>query len=169
MKFLFVLAVLCFSVNGKALAEDKPLTEENAVGQSAFTVIQAESFSYISGSYSTYSSCGATYISSLNNGDYLRYDNVDFGTAGARYIHLNLCSFDGSLTLKTVNVFLDTLSKGDPIATFDVNPTGSSCYPNTLLYTLNQVVTGYHSVFISIQAENQLTNVLDLNYFTFSS
>ncbi|GAB6024150.1 hypothetical protein CHUAL_008861 [Chamberlinius hualienensis] len=167
MKSLLLLLIICLwwsTSTSKAISKEV----SDGLSISAFTTIQAKDYDENSGGVCETRHCSSTYyvMSSLNDGDYLRYDNIDFGD-GANYIIIVYSMSDTSASLHQIEVYLDVMF-GEPLATIYAHNTGSSCSFTEQIEALNAVPVGFHTIYFVFRSDNPTVNVIDFFYFTFT-
>ncbi len=136
-------------------------------GTSATSTIQAESFAGQSGTMTE--SCtdtgGGQDVGYIGNGDWLQYNNVDFGTAGLHTINTRVANGAASGVSGVIEVHLDSLSNG-AIGTFSVGNTGGWQSWRTVPGGIGST-TGTHTVFLKfVTGSGQ--DFVNVNWFNFS-
>ncbi len=126
---------------------------------SAFTRIEAESYSEANGIQTSTCSEGGSYVGWIDNGDYVVYKNIDFGT-GASAVNMRVASATagGSMELR-----IDSLS-GEIVGTCKVSSTGSWTTWSTLNAGL-QGVKGVHDLYIKFTGGTG--SLFDINWMEF--
>ncbi len=139
-------------------------TSQPAPTRSAYTRIEAESFTTQSGTATetTADTGGGQNVGWIGNGDWRAYDNVDFGTGGTG-VEARLAS--GASTTGNVEVRLDSLSN-DPVATIPVSNTGGWQTWVTRSAAMANV-TGQHRVYLRF-ASGSAGDFANLNWVTFT-
>ncbi|GAB6024151.1 hypothetical protein CHUAL_008862 [Chamberlinius hualienensis] len=168
MKSLLFLLIICLwwststsNVISKEVSDDLSI--------SAFSIIQAKDYDENSGGVYETTYCPPTYyycMTSLNDGDYLRYDHINFDD-GANYIIIVYSMNDTSASLRQIEVYLDVMF-GDPLVTIYPQNTGSSCSFTEQIKDLNTVPVGFHSIHFVFRSDKPTVNVIDFDYFTFT-
>ncbi len=136
-------------------------------GGGATSTIQAEAYSAQSGTQTEACSDtgGGQDVGYLSNGDWLQYNNINFGTAGLHTITTRVANGAAAGVSGTVEVHLDSLSN-PAVGTFSVGNTGGwqswTSVPGSI-----GTVTGTHTVFLKfVTGSGQ--DFLNLNWLTFS-
>ncbi len=133
----------------------------------ATSTIQAESYAAQSGSQTEACSDtgGGQDVGYLSNGDWLQYNNLDFGSAGLHTINARVASGAAAGVSGTIEVHLDSL--GNPaVGTFSVGNTGGWQSWRTVPGSVG-TVTGTHTVFLKfVTGSGQ--DFVNVNWFTFS-
>ncbi|WP_328916883.1 MULTISPECIES: glycoside hydrolase family 3 N-terminal domain-containing protein [unclassified Streptomyces] len=132
---------------------------------SAYDVTQAESFSSQSGTQTetTTDTGGGQDVGYITAGDWLAYNDVDFGTTGATSVSTRLAS--GAATTGTVQYRLDSTT-GPVIATVPVTSTGGWQNWTTTTANLTTAATGKHTVYLTFTT-NGTGDLVNLNWFQF--
>jgi chitinase len=134
-------------------------------GGSAFSTIQAEGYSSQSGTQTeaTTDTGGGQDVGYIANGDWLGYNNIDFGSGG-NSVTARLAS--GATISGNVEVHLD--SRSNPaIATIAMSPTGG--WQTWVSKTASMsTVTGVHTVFL-VFTSSQSGDFTNVNWFTFGA
>ncbi|MDQ1658269.1 MAG: hypothetical protein QOD41_3352, partial [Cryptosporangiaceae bacterium] len=135
-------------------------------GPTASSVIEAEKFSGQGGiiSETTTDSGGGRNVGAISNGDWLQYNNVDFGSTPLRTLKARVASGAGPGVSGLVEVRLDSRSNA-PVSTFAIANTGGWQSWRTVPASMG-AVTGKHTVFLTF-ASGQPTAFVNLNRFTF--
>ncbi len=135
-------------------------------GSSAYDTLQAESFSQ-SGGTSTETcsdSGGGQDIGSLANGDWTRYDGIDFGSSAAHQFSARVASGASGGVSGLVEVRLDSRSN-PPIGSFALGNTGGWQSWRTVPANISPV-TGVHDVYVTFSS-GQPADFVNVNWFTF--
>lgn len=134
---------------------------------SARSTIQAEDYAAQSGTgkEGTTDSGGGQDVGYIGNGDWLRYDRVDFGSATPHTFSARLASGAASGVSGTVTVHLDSLT-GPTVASMSVGSSGGWQNWRTVPASTSSV-TGVHTVYLTFSTGSgqDFTNV---NWFSFS-
>ena len=135
-------------------------------GSSAYSTIQAESFSQQSGviTEATTDTGGGQDIGALANGDWALYPNIDFGGSAATNFQARVASGAASGVSGLVEVRLDSRSNA-PIGSFAVGNTGGWQSWRTVPANIG-AVTGVHNVYLTFTS-GQPADFVNLNWFTF--
>ncbi|GAB6024149.1 hypothetical protein CHUAL_008860 [Chamberlinius hualienensis] len=160
MKSLVCLVVFALAVsrlNAKAVI---------GLGQSAFDFIQAESANDFHNATIT-SICGITCATDLNDDDYLRFDNVDFGS-GASNVVLHYYNPDPSTSVHVATVYIDS-PLTESLATIYLLSTESCCGFKEQAQGLNRIPTGIHTLYLTFTSDNPTENILNLDYIVFTA
>lgn len=132
----------------------------------AYATIQAESYDGQSGTAleTTSDSGGGQDVTSLSNGDWLRFRGVDFGTAPATQFLGRVASGAAAGISGLVEVRLDAVTS-PPVATFAVADTGGWQSWRTVPMNMTPV-TGRHDVYVTFTS-GQPAAFVNLNWVTF--
>ncbi len=143
-----------------------PTTGPSGGGTGAYATIQAEAFNAQSGvvTETTTDTGGGQNLGYLANGDWVRYDNVDFGSTPARQFSARVASGAAGGISGLVEVRLDSLSNA-PIGSFAIANTGGWQSWRTVPANI-AATTGRHTVFLRF-ASGQPADFVNLNWFTF--
>jgi beta-glucanase (GH16 family) len=143
-----------------------PSSPPPAGGRNAYATIQAESFNQQSGVgvETTTDTGGGQNITTLANGDWALYQNVDFGTAAARQFVARAASGAAGGVSGLVEVRLDSAASA-PIGSFAIANTGGWQSWTTIPANI-AAVTGTHAVYITFTS-GQPADFVNLNWFTF--
>ncbi|CNG37288.1 glycoside hydrolase family protein [Mycobacterium tuberculosis] len=137
-------------------------------GVDARSTIQAESYQAQSGTQleTTTDSGGGQDVGYINNGNWLRYDNVDFGSTPATQFKARVASGAPAGVSGLVQARLDSPT-GQVLGEFAVGNTGGWQSWRTVPANMS-AVTGEHTVYITFTS-GQPADFVNLNWFTFSS
>ncbi|WP_214408522.1 glycoside hydrolase family 16 protein [Sphaerisporangium fuscum] len=137
-------------------------------GVDARSTIQAENYQAQSGTRleATTDTGGGQNVSYIGNGDWLRYDGVNFGSGAATQFKARVASGAGGGVSGLVQVRLDSLAAA-PIGDFAVGDTGGWQSWRTVPANISGV-TGTHTVYITF-ASGQPADFVNLNWFTFGN
>lgn len=142
-------------------------TLPNSTTIPATSTIQAEAFNAQSGviTETTTDTGGGQNIGAANNGDYIQFDNVDFGASALRTFRARVASGAAGGVSGTVNVRLDSRT-GPSIGGFAVSNTGGWQSWTTIPGNITGV-TDVHTVYITFDSgvPDAFVNV---NWFTFA-
>ncbi|GAA1822079.1 hypothetical protein GCM10009682_47920 [Luedemannella flava] len=138
-----------------------------AAGRDAYATIQAESFNAQSGVVleNTSDTGGGQNIAYLANGDWVRFDNVNFGATTPRTFSARVASGAAGGISGLVEVRLDSVSNA-PIGSFAIANTGGWQSWRTVPGNVS-AVTGTHTVFLRFTS-GQPADFVNLNWFTFA-
>jgi beta-glucosidase len=135
-------------------------------GANAYTLRQAESFNSQSGTQleTTSDTGGGQNVGRIAPGDWLAYDNVDFGAASPGSVTTRIAS--GATVSGTIQYRLDSTT-GPVIASVAVSPTGGWQSWTSAVTSLSGSATGVHRVFLTFTgtAGSDFTNI---NWFQFN-
>jgi hypothetical protein len=108
---------------------------------------------------------GGQDVGYIANGDWVQYNNVDFGSTGLNQITARVAS--GATSSGAIEVRLDALTNA-PVGTVAVAPTGGW---QTWLSNTGTIAstTGVHTVFLRFADTASTENFLNLNWFTFGT
>ncbi|MET7705262.1 carbohydrate-binding protein [Micromonospora sp. NPDC005413] len=141
-----------------------PTTPPPGGTRDAYGQIQAEAFSAQNGVIVEACAEGGQNIGALRNGDWVRYDNVEFGSTPARDFVARVASGAGSGVSGLVEVRLDSPTAA-PIGSFAIGNTGGwqswSSVPGNV-----GAVTGRHAVYLTFTS-GQPNDFVNVNWFTF--
>uniref|UniRef100_UPI0035A21BC9 carbohydrate-binding protein n=1 Tax=Microbispora amethystogenes TaxID=1427754 RepID=UPI0035A21BC9 len=134
----------------------------------ARSTIQAEAYQAQSGTQveTTQDSGGGQNVAYIGHGDWLRYDNVDFGSTAARQFRARVASGAAGGASGLVQVRLDSLTAA-PIGDFAVGNTGGWQAWQTIPANITGV-TGRHTVYLTFSS-GQPADFVNLNWFTFAT
>ncbi|MFD1372014.1 carbohydrate-binding protein [Actinoplanes sichuanensis] len=130
----------------------------------AFAVQQAESFSARSGGTVVACDEGGKAVTALGNGDWLRYDNVDFGTTRAVDFLARAASGVTGGGSGLIQIRLDSPS-ATPIGDFALDNTGGWQSWRSVPGNVS-APTGTHTLYLTFQSA-QPADYAALNWFTF--
>ena len=135
-------------------------------GTGAYATIQAENYNAQSGSQleATSDSGGGPNVAYLNNGDWLQYNNVDFGSTPARNFQGRFASGAGNGASGLIEVRLDSRSNA-PIGSIALGNTGGWQSWRTVPTNIAGV-TGKHTVYLTFYS-GQSADFVNVNWFTF--
>jgi beta-glucanase (GH16 family) len=135
-------------------------------GVSATSTIQAESFNAQSGvqTEACTDSGGGQNIGYLANGDWVRYDNVNFGTTPLTQFRARVASGAAAGVSGLVEVRLDNVNNA-PIGSFALGNTGGWQSWTTIPANIGGV-TGTHTVYLRFTS-GQPAEFANVNWFTF--
>ncbi|GGQ56090.1 carbohydrate-binding protein [Couchioplanes azureus] len=137
-----------------------------AGGIDAYTVIQAEDATSQQGTEpeDTEDEGGGRNVGWINNGDWLRFDGVDFGTTPATRFAARVASDVGDGVTGQVEIRLDSPA-GPPVGNLTVGNMGGWQNWQTQS-TVITPVTGTHAVYLTFVCQTG-AEFLNLNYFAF--
>lgn len=135
--------------------------------RNAYATIEAESFDAQQGTQpeATSDTGGGQDLGWLANGDYARYDGVDFGSSAARTFSARVASGAASGISGLVEVRLDDVNSS-PIGSFAIANTGGWQTWRTVPANIAGT-TGVHTVFLRFTS-GQPADFVNLNWFTFT-
>ncbi|GAA4709170.1 hypothetical protein Prum_095100 [Phytohabitans rumicis] len=133
----------------------------------AYATIQAESFNAQSGTQTEacQDSGGGSDVGYIANGDWLRYNQVDFGSAPATQFQARVASGAAAGVSGLVQVRLDNPTTA-PVGSFAIANTGGWQSWRTVPASIAGV-TGVHTVYVTF-ASGQPADFVNLNWLTFS-
>ncbi len=130
----------------------------------AYSQIQAESFNAQSGVIVEASSEGGQNIGAIRNGDWVQFDNVEFGTGGVRDFVARVASGAGAGVSGLVEVRID--SRGNaPIGSFAIGNTGGWQSWRSVPGNVSNV-SGRHTVFLTFTS-GQPNDFVNVNWIQF--
>ncbi|MEU8396645.1 glycoside hydrolase family 16 protein [Nonomuraea sp. NPDC048892] len=137
-------------------------------GVDARSTIQAEAFQAQSGTITeaTTDSGGGQNIGAITNGDWLRYDGVNFGSTAATQFRARVASGAGAGVSGLVQVRLDSPT-ATPIGDFALGNTGGWQSWRTVPANISGV-TGTHTVYLTFSS-GQPADFVNVNWFSFST
>ncbi|MBO4209516.1 carbohydrate-binding protein [Micromonospora echinofusca] len=130
----------------------------------AYSTIQAEAFSGQNGVLVEACSEGGQNLGALRNGDWARYDNVDFGSTPPRDFVARVASGAASGVSGLVEVRLDSPT-GTPIGSFAIANTGGWQSWRSVPGNVS-TVTGRRTVYLTFTS-GQPNDFVNVNWFTF--
>lgn len=125
-----------------------------------YTTVQAENYSSMSGVQTETCSEGSLNVGYIENGDWIRFSSVDFGT-GATGVSVRVAS---NATAGTIKFRLDAAG-GTQIGAINVTSTGGWQTWNTMTASVNGA-TGVHDLYLSFSGGTGY--LLNLNHFVFT-
>jgi len=143
---------------------DPPTTNPPGNGGSAYSPIQAEAFNAQNGVIVEACSEGGQNIGAVRNGDWVRFDNINFGSTPARDFVARVASGAGAGVSGLVEVRLDSLSN-PPIGSFALANTGGWQSWRTVPGNVS-AVTGTHTVYLTFTS-GQPNDFVNVNWFHF--
>jgi hypothetical protein len=135
-------------------------------GGGAYTPIQAESANAQSGTHTetTSDTGGGLDVAQLANGNWLRFDNIDFGSTPATQFYGRVASGAAGGVSGLVEVRLDSVT-GPVIGSFAIANTGGWQNWRTVPANMSSV-TGKHTVYLTFTS-GQPASYVSLNWFDF--
>jgi beta-glucanase (GH16 family) len=133
-------------------------------GTSAYSRIEAESFSQQSGIQTEACSEGGSNIGWAANGDWVLYPNVNFGSTPARTFEARVASGAAGGVSGLVEVRLDNINNA-PVGSFAVANTGGWQSWRSVPGAVSGI-TGTHNVYIRFTS-GQPADFVNVNWFTF--
>ncbi|MET7400947.1 carbohydrate-binding protein [Dactylosporangium sp. NPDC005572] len=133
-------------------------------GRDAYSTIQAESFNAQSGTQTETCSEGGQDVGWIANGDWLQFNNVNFGTNPARQFSARVASGAAGGVSGLVEVRLDSRSNA-PIGSFALGNTGGWQSWRTVPANVS-AVTGTHTVFLTFTS-GQPADYVNVNWLSF--
>jgi hypothetical protein len=141
-----------------------PTTPPAGGARDAYAQIQAESYDAASAVTKETASEGGQDVGYIGNGDWMQYNNVDFGSSGARDFVARVASGAGSGVSGLVEVRVDSRSNA-PIGSFALGSTGG--WQNWQSIPGNVTgVSGRHTVFLTFTS-GQPNDFVNVNWFQF--
>ncbi|XVQ87735.1 glycoside hydrolase family 16 protein [Microbispora siamensis] len=137
-------------------------------GVDARSTIQAEKYQAQSGTQleTTQDTGGGQNVGYISNGDWLRYDGVNFGSTAAQQFKARVASGAAAGVSGLVQVRLDSPT-ATPIGDFAVGNTGGWQNWTTVPANITPT-TGTHTVYITFSS-GQPADFVNLNWFTFAT
>ncbi len=137
-------------------------------GVDARSTIQAENYQAQNGTQveTTQDSGGGQNVGYISNGDWLRFDGVNFGSTAARQFKARVASGAAAGVSGLVQVRLDSPT-ATPIGDFAVGNTGGWQSWTTVPANITPT-TGTHTVYITFNS-GQPADFVNLNWFTFAT
>jgi Carbohydrate binding module (family 6) len=160
-------SVLTLPFSGSSTTPPPPSTTPPPGGtRNAYSTIQAESYDAQSGTIAepTTDTGGGQDLGYIANGDWARYDNVDFGSTPATQFLARVASGAAGGVSGLVEVRLDSLGS-NPIGSFGIGNTGGWQVWKTVPANISGV-TGVHTVYVTFTS-GQPADFVNLNWFTF--
>ena len=130
----------------------------------AYGVIQAESFDAESGVITEAATEGGQNIGAIRNGDWVRFDDVDFGTGGVRDFLARVASGASGGISGLVEVRIDSRTNA-PIGSFAIANTGGWQSWRSVPGNVADV-TGRHTIFLTFTS-GQPDDFVNVNWFQF--
>ncbi|WP_344854733.1 glycoside hydrolase family 16 protein [Planomonospora alba] len=149
-------------------APDPDPTTPPPGGVDARSTIQAERYQAQSGTMveATTDTGGGQNVGAIANGDWLRFDGVDFGGTPATQFRARVASGAGAGVSGLVQVRLGSPT-APPIGDFAIASTGGWQSWHTVPANISPV-TGTHTVYVTFSS-GQPADFVNLNWFTFGS
>ncbi|MEV4759621.1 carbohydrate-binding protein [Micromonospora sp. NPDC049559] len=141
-----------------------PTTPPGGGGGSAYSTIEAEAFNGQSGAGVETCSEGGQNLSNLANGDWARYDRIDFGSTPPRDFVARVASGAAGGVSGLVEVRIDSPTSA-PIGGFAVGNTGGWQSWRSVPGNVS-AVTGVHTVYLTFTS-GQPSDFVNVNWFTF--
>ncbi|MFG1943720.1 glycoside hydrolase family 16 protein [Nonomuraea sp. NPDC048826] len=154
--------------SGTTPTDPPPTDPPPGDGFDARSTIQAERYSAQSGTITetTTDTGGGQNIGAIRNGDWLRYDDVDFGSTAARQFKARVASGAGGGVSGLVQVRLGSPT-APPIGDFALANTGGWQSWRTIPANITPT-TGKHTVYLTFSS-GQPADFVNVNWFTFST
>jgi hypothetical protein len=168
-------ALLTIAVGGGTATGSTPTASASATGGgsggstvSAYSTIQAASYSANNGTQTetTTDTGGGQDVGWIHNGCWLAYDNVDFGSGGAKQFIARVASGAASGISGLVAVALDSPT-ATPVGSFAIASTGGWQSWETVPANIS-TVTGKHTVYL-VFSSGQPADFVNLHWFTFAA
>jgi hypothetical protein len=141
-----------------------PTTAPPTGGRDAYSRIEAESFNAQSGTQTETSSEGGQDVGYIANGDWLQFNNVNFGTGGVRDFVARVASGAGAGVSGLVQVRVDSRSNA-PIGSFALGSTGGWQTWTSIPGNVSNV-SGTHTVFLTFSS-GQPADFVNVNWIQF--
>ncbi|MEU4510137.1 glycoside hydrolase family 16 protein [Nonomuraea wenchangensis] len=154
--------------SGAGSTPDPTITPTSPGGVDARSTIQAERYQAQSGTIveTTTDSGGGQNVGAIGNGDWLRYDGVNFGSTAATQFKARVASGAAAGVSGLVQVRLDSPT-ATPIGDFALANTGGWQSWRTIPANISGV-TGTHTVYLTFSS-GQPADFVNVNWFTFST
>ncbi|GAA1632854.1 carbohydrate-binding protein [Actinoplanes couchii] len=133
-------------------------------GRDAYAKIEAESYDASAGIQTETCSEGGQNVSYVANGDWLQFNDVDFGTGGVKDFVGRVASGAGTAVSGLVEVRLDSRSNA-PIGSFALANTGGWQTWQSIPANVS-AVTGEHTVFLTFTS-GQSADFVNVNWIQF--
>jgi beta-glucanase (GH16 family) len=144
---------------------DPPPTNPPPGGtRDAYAQIQAESFNASAGVQTEACSEGGQNVGWIGNGDWLQFDNVEFGSGGVRDFVARVASGAGGGVSGLIQVRVDSRNNS-PIGSFAVGNTGGWQSWRSIPGNASNV-SGRHTVFLTFSS-GQPADFINVNWFQF--
>jgi hypothetical protein len=141
-----------------------PTSPPSGTGRDAYAQIQAESFDASAGVQVETSGEGGQDVGWIANGDWMQFNNVDFGTGGVRDFVARVASGAGAGVSGLIEVRVD--SRGNaPIGSFALGNTGGWQTWQSIPGNASNV-SGRHIVFLTFSS-GQPADFANVNWFQF--
>jgi beta-glucanase (GH16 family) len=141
-----------------------PTTPPPGGGRDAYATIEAESYNAQSGTQTEGSSEGGQDVGWIGNGDWLQFNNVNFGSATPHDFVARVASGAGAGVSGLVEVRVD--SRGNaPIGSFAIGNTGGWQSWRSVPGNVS-ALTGTHTVFLTFSS-GQAADFVNVNWFQF--
>jgi hypothetical protein len=101
----------------------------------------------------------------ISNGDWMGFDNIDFGSSGLNSVAVRVASGQGGGVTGNVEFRLDSRT-GPILAVFVVGNTGGWQSWTTVKEKMIQAVSGIHSLYLTF-ASGRTEDFVNVNWFTF--
>jgi beta-glucanase (GH16 family) len=156
--------VAVYSAGGGGPTPTTPAPTTPGGTRNAYSTIEAESSNAQSGTQTEACSEGGQNVGWIANGDWLQYNNVDFGSSAAHQFTARVASGAGGGVSGLVEVRLDSRSNA-PIGSFAIANTGGWQSWRTVPANIG-AVTGVHTVFLTFTS-GQPADYVNVNWLTF--
>ena len=130
----------------------------------AYSTIEAESYDASAGVQTETSSEGGQDVGYIANGDWMQYNNVNFGTGGVKDFQARVASGAASGISGLVEVRIDSRSNA-PIGSFALANTGGWQTWQTIPGNVSNV-SGIHTVYLTFTS-GQSADFVNVNWFNF--
>ncbi|MEV6490246.1 carbohydrate-binding protein [Actinoplanes sp. NPDC051633] len=143
---------------------EPPPTNPPGGTRDAYAQIQAESFNASAGVQTEACSEGGQNVGWIGNGDWLQFDNVEFGSGGVRDFVARVASGAGGGVSGLIQVRVDSRNNS-PIGSFAVGNTGGWQSWRSIPGNASNV-SGRHTVFLTFSS-GQPADFVNVNWFQF--
>jgi hypothetical protein len=133
--------------------------------RNAYATIEAESYNGQGGTQTEACSEGGSDVGWIANGDWLQFNNVDFGGSPAHQFSARVASGAAGGVSGLVEVRLDSRSNA-PIGSFAIANTGGWQSWRTVPANIG-ATTGVHTVYLTFTS-GQPADFVNVNWFTFA-
>ena len=136
-------------------------------GTSAYSTIQAESYSAQSGTQSEACSDtgGGQDVGYISNGDWLKYSGVDFGSSSPNQFVARLASGAAAGVSGAIRARVDSVT-GPVLAEIDFGNNGGWQQWQTVPANMAAAVTGVHDLYLAFAGSS--SDFVNVNWFTFT-
>ena len=135
----------------------------NALALNATDTLQAESYTGQSGVTTETCREGGQNVTSIQNGDYIFFNNVDFGTSGIQYFEARIASYGPG---GFIEVRLDSLA-GTLVGTCETRPVTGNWQTWTSRTCKVTGASGIHNVYLKFTGITGTENLFSVNWVKF--